>query len=1204
MIQEGQPIHAAAGQHNIVTDLAFEAKKFTVSEDSSMHKQYPSDVHHSAISSSSNSFGSTARLCGWMHAIGLSALMVIPIPVVGQTAIPNADNYGKPVSAVFSGGQLDSVNLHTGDLHVDIPLLDLPGIGLGTHIHYVYDNLIYNQAATTSNPIELKLSEDRSLWGLRDQLEGGVTMVDDARTINCNGVITSSNYIDYASFEDLDGTSHQLPLNGFPPSASCAGQGIVPQKVYSADASGIMVTLDNYGSVTAAIDKHGNSYSRGAVEDANGNRITAVFGTPDSNEVATETITDTANRQITIVRNYGYSYTFADADPVQSLSYLDQNGNTQTITVTMSKVPVDPTVLCGAFPISSCFPPNSGSPVVATGTVYLPHQIALQNGDTYTFTYLSKGLGEIQSITLPTGGVISYTWGTPGKSGRGVTSRTVTANGTSATWQFSDTSATQVTVTDPLQNDTVYTCVNQLSTYQFDSASCYPTEEDFYVGSSTAKGNTPLATKKTFYTISGAVMPTRTTFTWNATGQTTETDTSWESIPNSGWLYGNYSGTDNPTYDFSRGNKTSEVVYDFGSGTRGSLVSNTAYSYLHNQKSAYLAANIADRVAQVSLYNAATASAATLVSQATTSYDNFNQTTVNGQGSLASAVGTTNHDYTKFGTSATLRGLPTSSSLYTGAGLTAIVTYTDYNDLGMKTITTDGRGNSTTYAYGAQNAFLTSTTLPTISGVSHVLGESHDVNTGLLLSQTDENKNATSYTFDALMRPLTITRPDGGTTVYSYPDPNHIDVSTPIDSNTSETSVIVLDGLGRTTQTKLTSDLGGTDLVDTTYDLLGRIQSLSNPYRSISDPTYGITSYSYDAMGRNVYQCQPDNTSNASTTCTPQKSFESWTYNGNVMTFKDEAGNQWQRTSDALGRLTKVLEPDPSSNALTLETDYTYDALNNLLSVNQKGGSGDTPRVRTFTYDSLSRLICASNPENSSAACPTSATSAIPSGVIAYSYDTNGNVSSKTDARGVVTGYKYDALNRLISKSSSGYLTSCYQYDGSEANGTGRLANEWTQTGASCPTAAPSSGAITLRSIQAYDQMGRIKTEQECAPGVSCTTSSGPQLWYGYDLAGNQTCLVNNAAPTTTLTVGTPPCLSRVFGTPNGLLLTNNYDPAGHLQSITSNWTAYPTNIYTLGTNGYGPVGPLSWTLGPKVSVAESYSNRLRVNSITASPTP
>jgi YD repeat-containing protein len=124
----------------------------------------------------------------------------------------------------------------------------------------------------------------------------------------------------------------------------------------------------------------------------------------------------------------------------------------------------------------------------------------------------------------------------------------------------------------------------------------------------------------------------------------------------------------------------------------------------------------------------------------------------------------------------------------------------------------------------------------------------------------------------------------------------------------------------------------------------------------------------------------------------------------------------------------------PVANFPTLETVYGYDALNNLVSVNQKGTSSETPRIRVFVYDSLSRLTSSTNPET---------------GTIGYGYGANGNMTSKTDARGVTTSYIYDALNRLTSKRSAGAsgvpgFNYGYAYDGSgvtfsPSNAIGRL---------------------------------------------------------------------------------------------------------------------------------------------------------------------
>jgi YD repeat-containing protein len=390
-----------------------------------------------------------------------------------------------------------------------------------------------------------------------------------------------------------------------------------------------------------------------------------------------------------------------------------------------------------------------------------------------------------------------------------------------------------------------------------------------------------------------------------------------------------------------------------------------------------------------------------------------------------------------------------------------------------------------------------------------------------------------------------------------------------------------MDGFRNTIHAKLTSDPGGTDYTDTTYDGLERVQSVSNPYRSTSDLTYATTTYGYDPLGRKVGQTQTDG------------STSSWSYPNNVVIFTDANSIVSERASDGLGRLTGVLEPNASGLSANSQTTYTYNALDNLTGVTQSGAlAGEQPRVRNFTYDSLGRLVTASNPETG-----TVCYGAWTNSVCSNGYDANGNLTAKTDARNVTMTYKYDVLNRLLSK-FDGSVSSCYQYDTGAANGSGTA--EWTQSG-TCAATVPVSGAITLRSITAYDEEGRIKSEQQCIVG-NCTTSSVAQLWYGYDLAGEPTCLINSAGTSQTglsLSGGTA-CTSGAVGTPSGLLLTTGYDAAGHINSVTSNWTAYPTNIYSMQTGGYGPVGPLNWKLGPNLSVTEDYTKRLWVNSFAA----
>jgi len=111
----------------------------------------------------------------------------------------------------------------------------------------------------------------------------------------------------------------------------------------------------------------------------------------------------------------------------------------------------------------------------------------------------------------------------------------------------------------------------------------------------------------------------------------------------------------------------------------------------------------------------------------------------------------------------------------------------------------------------------------------------------------------------------------------------------------------------------------------------------------------------------------------------------------------DEVGKKRQSTTDALGRLTQVVE-DPVASGYV--TNYTYDALDNLLSIVQNGS-----RQRTFNYNSL----------RNSPAPP------IPNPAPSRTLTTpNGNLASKTDpapnqlgTATVTTTYAYDALKPL-----------------------------------------------------------------------------------------------------------------------------------------------------------------------------------------------
>jgi RHS repeat-associated protein len=293
----------------------------------------------------------------------------------------------------------------------------------------------------------------------------------------------------------------------------------------------------------------------------------------------------------------------------------------------------------------------------------------------------------------------------------------------------------------------------------------------------------------------------------------------------------------------------------------------------------------------------------------------------------------------------------------------------------------------------------------------------------------------------------------------------------------------IFDGLGRVSHHEITSDPQGTVYTDTTYDALGRSATVSNPYRTTGDSTYGTTTNSYDALSRPISVTKPDGSKVATAYCGP------------TVLVTDEA-NHWRRsTKDALGRLVEVDEPNSLSATVTSNgcpggadatwvTAYAYDALDDLTSVVQSGS-----RNRSFVYDALGHLTSSTNPETST---------------ITYGYDADGNLTTKKDARGITTTYSYDTLNRLTGKTySNGDPSVSYAYDQSACIGQSPCYNVGRRT-----TMTDAGGAETL----SYDKMGSEWGEQRTTNAVSKTTT------YTYDLAGNLAALTYPSGRTITYT--------------------------------------------------------------------------------------
>lgn len=227
---------------------------------------------------------------------------------------------------------------------------------------------------------------------------------------------------------------------------------------------------------------------------------------------------------------------------------------------------------------------------------------------------------------------------------------------------------------------------------------------------------------------------------------------------------------------------------------------------------------------------------------------------------------------------------------------------------------------------------------------------------------------------------------------------------------------------------------------------MDRVRSTSNPYCSTATASsikwtyYGSPDGSqpgYDALGRPVLLTNPD----------------------------------------ALGHLVAVIEPG------NLRTDYSFNAFGDLLSVTQNGLKGEAPRTRGFQYDSFGRLKSSSNPET---------------GTVTYTYDNHGNLSKKTDARGMGSIYKYDALNRLLTNTcfspsgTNSFPIAQYYYDGNYPRGLAATAGGNQIGRFSGAHHWSNNGNGSQDETQTYDAMGRVAVRTEYAPSGAVNSSSKP----------------------------------------------------------------------------------------------------------------
>jgi len=1085
----------------------------------------------------------------------------------------NDNQIGMPVHGEFSGSDFEHVQMNNNNLHIDLPLWSTTGRGPSVGMKYVYDSRGwgFNENCNhftgictdhVTNHPEGVISSHLSLMGVGPQ---SYAMSAASDTYSCNGTGLQV-LVHHYSMSTPDGTMHHFgpdPVQISGQGANCAPN---PANLYADDGSGWVLSRDqSTGAILRIVGKDGTVLQGGSITDANGNQLITSSSPP----------TDTLGRAFT-----------SDG------SYYDSNGTLRATAVVTQSVAIQ-THLCGFSDGDYC---NE-----YTASWLVPQTITLPNGKSYTFSYDQGSpthpyYGQPLAVTLPTGGQITWGWDGECDSGPQIVSRQL--SGDPQPWRYTGCQGGRVT--DPAGNDALYTCGWYFPPYTLNSNPlCYIVTKKYYQGSSTS--GTLLKTVQTDYWTASepAILPIRETTTWNSQNLVSKVEMDYDS-----WVASTFNTT---TYYATASNVTEKREFGYGAGAPASLVRTVQNGYLHLSNSTYRSLNILNRATSNKVY-AGSSQTGTLVAHTLNTYDGVAIPT-NGDTSGAPAP---NHDYTNFSRTNNFRGnlTQTSRGLKTGATWSWLNTNFTYNDLGEILTSTDPLGHTTTNDYAdnwasisnpqcvtSTHTYAFSTTITDPLG--HRLKHTYYSCTSLVGSEQDENdiqavRVGTTYGYDLMNRLTTKTVPDGGSVAYVFNDaslPYSVTQSTAVTASLSVVNTSVFDGLGRVQQVQRHDPdcTAGLVNVDYTYGYgtQGRTTQTTTPYCNAAGGNYGlVATNNFEALERPTSVQQTDN------------STATVAYAGNCQTNTDERGKSRKSCFDALGRLTQVFE-DPSG--LNYETDYGYDVLDNLISVTQKGGaSSGSWRTRSFTYDSLSRLTCAANPEIAAglstvnpATCPATYNGAYTAGTVGYTYDADGEVSTKiapapnqTGTATVTITYSYNQDHQLTGTAYSDGTTPNvkFGYNGTPLSGCTTAPPTVTENNPvhTRTSMCDGSGATSWT----HDEMGRLLKEKRTIVGSSALTNT---TQYTYYLDGEPKLLTY------------PKTGRQIKYTPNG---AGGYT-AGHTVSVVDNSNSI--NFVTAAT--YAPHGVVaSLILGASINGVETYNSRMQPLQIyytvgTISPT-
>jgi RHS repeat-associated protein len=1024
------------------------------------------------------------------HAVLVVAVLLIAIPAIFAQ---NVASNGTPTFNSFGGGP-DIINEGTFNIHYTVPVFSRAGVGMPFSQSLPVDNGVWYKYVDIYN--NYHWGSDFSTAQPTGVLAAGVVYwrTNQIVCINQGNKYTVTAY-HLTSYTGPDNTSH--PLGGVVYDDSCNGRYTNSPTSISRDGSGISGTILYSGgssinatiasangtvitppmiSASGVVSGTGN-YS---IKDSNGNVISVQA---QANSLKLLYVLDTLGTQ---------PITSSGGPPPTALKYLyyAPSGAQVAVTVTYKSVTIQSAWGCtGVAEYPATAKTLIDKITLADGTYYQFFYEATPNGS-------GNSTGRISSVSLPTGGSISYTY-TGGDTGKGIfcidgsTAGFNRVSAQSGTVQYSRT-LTYDPVNPNLVDSSNTTIVdNEGNNTLIAFGQGFEQQRSVYQG---AASGTPLETVITCYNGTDPINPSSCAIpAWEMPQPFTRV-TTFRSMNG-----GPYARSD--TFYNSHGLVTKKDVYGWGAST---FTQETQITY-----DTTLGAGIVDHPSTVKVVDVA----GNLKSETDYSYDDF---AIPGDTKTCAPASKCRGNLTKLTKYASNSTTFTTQMTYNLTG--TVATSTDPNGA---TVTTFTYGSGGCGAFPTQTQVTSSSTTLTTSAVYNCTG-------AVATSTTDANGKTTSssYTDPYFWRPYSSTDQLSNITAYTYIGQTIAESAMTFNANRSIVDVrSTRDSFGRPEYAQKRQGVGSSyfDSTQQVYDAVGRPYEASMPYQGTAGQAPGSGIYSqthYDAMMRTI-KVQDSGGGIVNATYSQNDVYQEI---APAPTGSGENTKRKQLEYDGLGRLTSVCEvtSDATYGGACGQvtggysgylTSYVYDTAPNVnsLTVTQNGQpNGGTSQTRTFYYDMLGRLTYESNPETKiNQYFYDSLTSDAKCGTIS----SPGDLLKTVDNIGKVACLTYDGLHRVMSVTYYGSPATPvkkFVYESATVNGTamvltaGRLAEAYTCTG-SCTTKLTDIGF-------SYSARGELTDVYESTPHSGGYYHISANYW-AHGLLSNIT-LVGTTLPT------------------------------------------------------------------------------------------